>query len=470
MILRLLFWFILLLPTGSILGQNVTITGKATDYAGKKLLFYTYREPISHEATTLAETVVEKDGSFQLSFTLNQTAEIYAELEKYRGTLVVVPGKSYQITLPPYAPRTAREAASPYFQPELYWIAIQNIGPQELNILVRSFLTDYNKELATHVHELYQSRSHDTVKAILKRLDKNYPTGKDLYFNNLKEYSFGELELTIAQNKTGPIEEKYFSKSVPALSHPSYQHLFNAIFTNYLTVQAQDLKQKKLLAAALEGDFNEYMQYLKSKGFQRETAELIAVKSYYDGYFSGKLNKQLIINGLKNAEILVTFTDLKKSLPGILAKLNALQEGKTLPGLPLKDLAGHQTTLLTGNKFLYLVFFKSNSRESRQELDSLVLIHKKLSSVLDVLPVSLDTDLEAAGKLWKEQKYPWQLTFPLNQEKCMADFRIKNVPEFYLIAPDQKILLAPALPPTHNFEALFLKIFRETRFRQTTRQ
>ena len=122
--------------------------------------------------------------------------------------------------------------------------------------------------------------------------------------------------------------------------------------------------------------------------------------------------------------------------------------------------------LRTNGKFLYLAFFRSDSRESRAELDSLVGMNKKLSSILTIVPISLDKNMADATKLWVAKKYPWELMAPVQPDLAMSDYRIKVVPTFYLIAPDQKLILSPALSPSHNFEALFLKIYRESRFIQ----
>jgi hypothetical protein len=81
----------------------------------------------------------------------------------------------------------------------------------------------------------------------------------------------------------------------------------------------------------------------------------------------------------------------------------------------------------------------------------------------------MDENFADAVNLWKEKKYPWELTGAADREKARSDYRIKSLPTFYLIAPDQKLLLSPALSPTHNFEALFLKIYREQRFRQQSK-
>jgi hypothetical protein len=134
-----------------------------------------------------------------------------------------------------------------------------------------------------------------------------------------------------------------------------------------------------------------------------------------------------------------------------------------------KNQKSIQTMPSTHGKFRYLVFFKSNSRSCMAEMDSLVVISKNLNQVLAVVPVSLDDDFSLATKLWSEKKYPWELSEAIDQEKIRTDYMIKNVPAFCLVSPDNKVLLSPALAPSHNFEGLFLKIFRESRGRQQGR-
>lgn len=460
----LLLYFVL--SVGPLIGQMVTIHGQAKDYAGKELIFYTYPEPISHRQKRLAETKIGQDGTFVLSFNADQTIEIYADLEKFRGTLVVEPGSHYEISLPAYSPRTAQEAASPYFEPDLYWLGIKGAKPSELNFLVRAFLTDYNKELSIHTLDLYQKKSVDTARMIIAGLEKNYPTGKDSYLNTLKTYNYGEVEYAINQPDKERIAQKFFATQEVFLSHPAYQHLFNALFTDYLTTKSQDIKHKGSISPALRGDFEGWVKTLMSNGYHKEPAELLAAKSFYDGFFSNKFDKGAMLKGLKEAVIHCTFPPLKASLPGIVLKITSLQEGGPAPALLLKKQHEETTLLHANGKFLYLAFFKSDSKDSKAELDSLVSIAKKLNTVLTVVPVSLDRNFLDAVQLWKEKKYPWELTRAADTEKALSDYRIRIVPTFYLIAPDQKLLLSPALAPTHNFEALFLKIYRESRFMQ----
>jgi len=467
--LRPLLLLLSLFLSGSLFGQRVTIRGLAPDYAGRSVQFYTFAEPVSHEPTNLSETIVGKEGTFELSFQVTQTIEIYTDLEKFRGSLVVEPGANYQVTLPPFSPRTSREASSPYFEPELYWLGIKGAKPTELNFLVRNFLSDYNRELATHTMDIYQKRSEDTLRAIVSRLERNYPTGKNQYFNALKTYSFGKLEYSLGLKDPEQIGIKYFAKQEPYLVHPAYQHLFNAIYSNYLTEKPQETERKQAISEARRGNFLAFVNQLTRYGYPAKTAELLAVKSFYDGYFSNKLDKKMMLKGLKEATTQCSYEPLKNALPGMLFKITSLQAGTNAPALLLKDLKSGSATLRPGNKFIYLAFFNSSSKESREELDSLVSLDKRLNSILTVVPVSLDPNFQEAVQLWQLKKYPWELKAAVKPDKARSDYQIKTTPVFYLLSPDLQLVLSPALSPTHNFESLFLKIYRETRFRQQKR-
>jgi len=464
--LRLLLLFPLLLIFGPTSGQIVTIRGQASGYEGRELLFYTFPEPISHEKKRLAEAKVEADGTFQLHFQTDQTIEVYTDLEKYRGTLVVEPGANYQLSLPGWSPRSTREAASPYFEPELYWLSIKDLKPTEINFLVRSFLTEYNKELAAHTLDLYQKRSADSLNAIVDRLEKSYPDRQNSYLSILKRYSYGEMEYIVCQPNKELIAKKYFASAEVALSHPAYQHLFNAIFSEYLIGKSMDIRQKNFIIPALQGDFQGWVAQLTGNGYQKEIAELVVVKSFYDGYFSNKFDKRAMLRGLKDAFAGATCAPLKAVLPTILLKTNALREGSQAPVLQLKNPNGSPGPLAMNGKFVYLAFFRSDSKSCREELDSLVSINKKLSSVLTIVSVSLDKNPSDAIQLWNTKKYPWGLTFPYSPDKIQSDFKVTSTPLFYLIGPDHSLLLSPALPPSHNFESLFLKIYRESSFRE----
>lgn len=464
--LRLSLLFCLVLTLGTLSGQNVTLRGQATDYAGQVLNFYTYPEPVSHLQRRLASASVARDGTFSLSFKVAQAIEVYTDLEKFRGTILVEPGSDYTISLPPYSPRTRDEAASPYFKPEMYWLGIKGVKTSDLNFLARAFLTDYNREYSSHLQDLYQRKSSDTVKAIISRLEKNHPFDGNKYLKTLKTCSFGLLEYAVEQPDREKVIRKYFASSGVNLSHPAYQELFGSLFSDYLVYKSLDITGKEKIRQAMSGDFAGWVGQLKQSGLNQETAELVAVKSFYDGYYSNKADKTLMLKGLKEASEKAAYPPLKEILPGIIKSVTTLQEGSTAPALKLKDSQNVTSSLRSNGKYIYLVFFKTDSKDSRSELDSLLLLDKKLNPVLNIVPVSMDKNFDTAIKLWQQKKYPWKLYRPADPDKVNADYLVNTVPVFYLLSTDLTMLLSPALAPSRNFEALFLKIYREGRFKK----
>ena len=89
----ILFWII----PFQLKSQETQIVGKALDYSGKEITFYTIPDPILSQKVILGTAKVAKDGSFFFKFSVSGTIEIYSELEKYCGTMVVEPGKKYSV-------------------------------------------------------------------------------------------------------------------------------------------------------------------------------------------------------------------------------------------------------------------------------------------------------------------------------------------------------------------------------------
>ncbi|MCE1199948.1 MAG: hypothetical protein LWW85_13345 [Marinilabiliales bacterium] len=466
-------WFrpilLLLLLPQLLQAQHVRIWGDAPDYSGKEIRFYTYPEPVSHRQATLGSAIVGRDGRFDLSFSIDEPIEVYADLEKFKGTLVVEPNQNYEISLPSYSPRSAQEAASPYFTPELYWLKIHGLNEKELNFRVRAFQNALNRELEQHTADLYRKKSSDTVKAIISRLDHYFPTGSNRYFEQLKRYSYGTLEAILHPAEPLPIALASLGKGEKMLAHPAFQRLFNSLFSEYLTALSRDIRMKDFIKPALRGNFEAFCQEFMDKGFDRASAELIAVKSFYDGFFAGKFDKAAMLNGVRSATSKASWIALKNQLPTILERMSLLQQGSQAPTLPLKTRSNGSYRLSPKGKYTYLAFFRSDSRESVAELDSLVSLDHRLREVLTVIPVALDDDPTQADRLWKSKNYPWILYTPGDKPKAVADYQLRAVPTFCLLSPDLRILLPQALSPSHNFESLFLKIFRENRIRPSTR-
>ena len=466
-----LITLLLLLITVQLNAQKTILSGKATDYGTKEITFYTIPDPILHQKRELSTTKIAGDGTFSVALSISQPIEIYTDLEKYCGTMVVEPGNNYQITLPPFSPRTSAEAHSIYFKPTPYWLGLPGTTNSDLNFAVRSFLTDYNFETAKNTAQIYQQKSKEVVNVIMERLEKKYATIQNPYFKILKKYTFAELEYAVYQKNIGFIIQKYFAAQPIQPDHPAYQRAFETIFTDFLRKQSQENQNKKIISFTNSGNYAELVAFFESKGFGKEFAELVVLNGLYEGYYTGNFSKGGVIKTLEIARITAGTPLLQAIARQIKSKLTILAIGEKAPALRLLNLNKEPVTLdqLNG-KFIYLTFFTSLSSDCRAELDSIVPLEKKLRQVLRFVSVALDEDFSDASKLWKTKGYSWELLNGAKQKQLILNYNASITPVFYLIAPDGTMQLSQAPSPSHGFEPLFLKILRDCNFNHKPHQ
>jgi peroxiredoxin len=469
--MRLLTAFLLSFFIASQLcAQSVVISGKAADYYGKEISFYTFSDPVMHRKHELGAVIAGTDGSFTLTLSISRILEIYTDLEKYTGTLVVEPGKNYVVALPPFSPRTAVEASSPYFKPTLYWLGLPQTQSTDLNFAVRSFLTEYNLETVKNTAAIYQNSSKTAVNEIIERLEQKYSGNKSEYFHTLKMYYFAELEYSVHQRDPNYLVDKYFARNPIELQNPGYQRCFESLFSDYLRKESRDYKNRSIITLVNSANFSGLVSFFEGRGYRKEFAELVVLKGLYDGYYTGGFDKMSILKALKQAEEDISYMPLKPIVTNILRAIEALTVGGKAPSFKLTDRLNQPVTLETyRGKFIYLVFFNSSSHDCRTEIDSIVPLEKKLRQALSVVSIATDDNFDKAVKLWKDKNYPWDLLNGSENKKLIENFKAEVVPAFYLISPDGSLLLSPAPPPSHEFEAVFLKIFRDYNFKQSSK-
>jgi peroxiredoxin len=464
-------FFFLVSFISQLCAQNVVISGKAIDYAGKEITFYFYPDPVVHQRQSLGSMKVAGDGSFTITIPVTQPLEIYTDIEKYTGTLIIEQGKSYKIVLPPFSGRTVDEAQSPYFKPELYWLGLPDTPTNDPNLLVRSFLTEYNLETVKNQIALYQNFSKSAAKNIISKLELKFNDDKNEYFRILRTYTFAELEYTVSQRDPIPVIEKYFARKSPELNNPAYQHCFGTIFSDYLHKESKDYKNNKMTGFINTGNFSALVSLFEGRGYNKEFSELVVLKGLYDGYYTGGFDKKNILMTLNKSKQSITSGPLKPVLDRILISLESLSIGSKAPSFKLRNNVNQTVSNEKYlGKFLYLIFFRSSGNDSRNELDSIVPVEKKLRQVLSVVSIETDNNFDSALKLWKDKNYPWELLNGSGNKSLIENYKAEVVPAFYLIAPDGTLILSPAPPPTHEFETLFLKIFRDYNFRQDSRR
>lgn len=459
-------WLFLLISV-TLNAQKTVISGKAADYSKKEISFYTIPDPVLRQKLESGTTTVAADGSFSVTLSITQTTEIYTDIEKYCGTIVVEPGKNYSVILPPYSLRTTDEAHSSYFKPALYWLGLPDSDPGDLNYAIRSFVTEFNFETSRNSVQINQKKSKEVVSEIIARLEQEYSSNQNDYFKTLKKYYFAELEYAVNQLTPEYVVKKYFATQPVQLHHPGYQRAFVTLFTDFLRRQSLDTQNRKIINLTDSGNYPELVRFFENKGYSKDFAELVVLKGLNDGYYSGSFSKAGVIKAIEAAQTVTRAPMLQPVAQQIKNKLSRLQVGGKAPAIRLTNQKKEIVTLdQFQGKFVYLSFFNSRSADCRRELDSIVSVEKKLRQVLSIVSVSLDDDFENSLKLWKTKGYSWELLDGSKQKQLIINYNASITPVFYLFGPDGTIQLSQAPFPSQGFEPMFLKMFRDFRFKQ----
>ena len=459
--------FLLFLISVQLNAQKSILSGKAIDYSAKEITFYTIPDPVLRQKLELATTKVAIDGTFSVTLSVSQTIEIYTDLEKFCGTMVVEPGKNYSVILPPFSLRTSDEAHSSYFKPALYWLGLPGTESNDLNFAIRSFVTEFNFETIKNTVPIYQNQSKEVVNEIIERLEQKYSTNQNEYFKTLKSYYFAELEYAVNQRTPEFVIKKYFATKPIQLHHPIYQRAFETIFTDFLRKQSQDIQNRRIVSSINSGHYLDLVGFFENKGYKKEFAELVVLKGLNDGYYSGSFAKEGVIKAVEMAQTATTSPLLQTIAHQIKSKLIRLSVGGKAPVIKLNNLKKETVSLdQFSGKFVYLVFFNSKSSDCRAELDSIVSLEKKLRQVLRVVSVAVDDDFDKAVNLWKSKGYTWELLDGSKQKQLIVNYDASITPAFYLIDPNGALKLSQAPSPSKGFEPLFLKILRDFSFKQ----
>jgi len=119
--------------------QNLSVQGLAKEFIGKTISISTYGDYITGTLNEIVSIVIDKDGSFKLAANIETVSEAVLRVGGYEGTIMVEPGKSYNLILEQYKNGGANLA-----------ISIENSKKGELNFDINAFETGFSELTASY--------------------------------------------------------------------------------------------------------------------------------------------------------------------------------------------------------------------------------------------------------------------------------------------------------------------------------
>jgi hypothetical protein len=448
-----------------------TIQGFEPEYAGRILIFYIYSDPITKNETELFRLTIDQKGNFREEVELSGTAFCLSDFDVFKGMIILEPESSFKIKLPPLREKTLLESKNPYFKPIVLWIQTITGKEDEINHLVSKLEQRYNQLTSQYFNQLYYQNSLiylDSVKSILHSEFSNY---SQPLLKTQMELKLKQLEADVNPASHQKIFKGFFTSSL-SYSNPTFIDLFNQLFADKLTYEANSVKAGELKKAINTGNALFIKNYFQEKfNLDNVLADYVLLKVFHDAYYSNQFQKKIIISMLDNS-IFVNNADkkIKKIATDVKQKLLFLAPGSAAPVICLNDLEGQRQCSDKLKEYKYLIFADTEMLVCREHLKYLVTIASKFKDQLEIYVIVKYSDVSKIQKFFTENEVPGIKVIEENNNHFAGEYKVRSYPSAFLLNQKHEIVLAPAKNPLDGFEIEFASLLRYVRIQKFRNQ
>jgi peroxiredoxin len=452
--------FLSILLTINISAQKTELKGKAPKYAGEELTFYTYSDYITRDTLQLASARVDKDGFFSCILKLEEIRKIYTDLGVYKGYLYVDPGKEYELVLPEKKEKNKAQKLNPYFKGVPVHIGIKNSSPEELNYQINVFSSQYDKIInknANNIKNLSQIRD-----SIYTLLDSTVQSDNP-YFQNYKKYKLGGLKVSLGY-PANKIKKELLANEKVLYNNPAYMDLVSTLYQDYF----KDMFSK--YGYKIYYIINQLKSYPKLDSLVREDwilndndklRGLILLKNLHDAFYDKSFSRKAVIQIIDSMQQAINHTENLRIAGNIKEKNQVLEVGDQAPPFCLYNKDSNQLCLedLKG-EYIYLGFCNSLNYSCIKHYSIMENLYKKHKKHFKIVIISNADKFSQMKRFVEHHGYPWTFLHLGNNQKLMNDYNVKNMPAYFFINPEGKLVLAPAPMPSENIEERIYRVMK----------
>ncbi len=459
----------LLVARGLFAGGEVTLSGEgAQAWAGSRFPVITYGDYITRTPDTLAYLEVREDGTFRVTFPVEETLEVHLFPGIYDLYLFVRPAGRYRLSLPPRKDKTLHDLLNPYFRPEVHPWLPQNVPAGDLNYLILRLEDMYNPLFYRHASLMAVHRKDTLLPVQLQALRDTFAGVEDPFFRDWLEARIALLE-TMGMPRREEVLDRYRTFALRVrLRNRAYMELFNQVFENYFNYLTRHRHAARLDTVVAHGDADSLRLLIRDdlRIAGDGLVDLVGLKGIYDAWYNRTYEEEELWRLLQHFAATV-IPSLRPVARNVVRRLGLLRRGSPAPLFTLPDIAGKPVALqdLRG-KYVLLNFSSRLSYSSLRQFPLLGELLDKYGDVLQVVTVAVDNDPAQLRAFVEEKGYRWPFLVCGMECNVARTYRVKGYPVYYLLDPQGRVVLAPAPAPTENFEAEFRKILKEKGLRK----
>lgn len=468
------FCLLVTLLVGSFIGKADTVPtvlyGNNSEYTGEIIKVYKVSDYITNTKELISIDTVESNGTFRLSINEKQTILAHIPLGIYNAVLYLEPGKNYEVVLPPYQPKLKRDVLNPFFQPVEIYLGIKNTDSLDINYMIADFNDVYSTCIDSNYMHLVRNPSASKVDSVIDIIETQYKSCENQFFKNYRKYKYAWLKHVSYMRDYRYVVREYYHDQSFLYQNPAYMDLFNQLFANYLSFYMTKKEGRRLYSdvamakspALIKETFSNNMVLMNDT-----LQELVLLKGINDAFYSKDFPISNLLLTLDSIHIKTKLPEHKLMAENIKQKALKARAGFKTPQFELRDKNGifrHSSEFLAN--YVYLNFISLESFTCLQDLELLKKLYEKHKTDFKIVSICIDDDFNKCIDFFNEKGYEWMLLSYRTQKSVVDDYKVRSYPSYYLIDPEGKLKLSPALSPSENFELQFYKILQAEKRKQ----
>ena len=464
--------FLFSLLVSLVYSANATTTVKCynPEYAGKKLDFLKYTDPVTKKTELVFSMQFDTSGKSEASVNITSTSYVFTDFGVYRAMLFLEPDITLNLKLPPLREKSFADQKNPYFTPMSFWFVSESKG--YLNNQISGLTQITNQLTDKYFNELYFSHSKEIFDSICYQIENRYPDTSSKSFNAHKKLTIKLIEVDAFRLKPEKYSAIFSSLSQNHWDQPAFINLFEKTFEGQLSFTAKSINGQEVKNAVNQSDISFLLRFIQNKyQVSGQIADLALLKMLYDAFYSGYFSNSSI-KTLVNDKHFTQHSNqmIKNASANISERFNHLQKGTEAPVICLSDLDGNKKCTNTNNeKFKYLVFADTEMIVCREQLKYLTHIEERFQNYLEIFVIHRDTDKNAIRKFLDENNVPGTNLID-DGNTVIAKYNVKSFPICFLLDENHKIKFQNAKAPLEGFEQQFGSFLQQELFQRQRNQ
>ena len=454
--------FLLLLIAVVNPGYATVIRGKNEAYAGHKIDFYRYTDPVSLQKEKVFTVSFGTEGNFEAEVPVNKNEFVFADFGIYRGMLILKPEDEFTLRFPPLREKSFADEKNPYFEPVSFWF--ETVEKNQITDRISAFDNRFNQLTDKYFNYLYFRQSREVYDTVVAILNQQFQAEDSPVLQQHRKYRLMVLKTDAFRLKTSVVAEAIEGVDSWFLTFPSFIEFFEKVFSNQLSFEAKTVDGKPVMNAVAGNDFHFLLDFVRNKYKLNESAAKLAlVKMLHDGFYSGDFSERAIFDLLHSKE-LRSDAIVKDVTQHVISKLEFLMPGSKAPVICLKNVNGFEVcTDELSEKYKYILFADTEMIVCREHLKYLSEIQDKFGEHLEIVIVLRKTDLIEMKIFLDKQEIPGIKLVDTNG-KYIDEYRVQSFPTAFLLNENHEVVFAHTKTPLDGFEQQFAPYLRRKLF------